>query len=141
MTGLSSKGPCPAQSTDPIKGHQTLMTECTHTHMAHTTQTQTASRPRDRQPMPPPAHPFIHQQCQSATPLPGPLQDHSPRRPANAGGRLYGPLPLTVNPPLQKPKAQPHTPNHQPPHSKPKPRNSASSHTGNPALALSSPPS
>ncbi len=78
--------------------------------MAHATQTQTASRPRDRQPMPPPAHPFIHQQCQSATPLPGPLQDHSPRRPANAGGRLYGPPSPTVNPPLQKPKAQPPTP-------------------------------
>jgi len=41
---------------------------------------------------------------------PVPLQDHSPRRPATAGGRLYGPTTHTVNPLSQNPKPPPPPP-------------------------------
>ena len=90
MTGLSSKGPCPAQSTEPIRATK-RSARYTHAHMAHATQTQTASRPRDRQPMPPPAHPFIHQQCQSATPLPGPPPGSLPQETRRRGRTLIWP--------------------------------------------------
>ena len=131
------QGPAPAQKTGPNKGHQTL---CARYPPPNTLSgpDQSVPRARDRQPLPPPAHPFIHQQCQSAIPhRQAPLQDHSPRRPAAAGGRLYGPLPHTVKP-LSKP--HPNTPI-PPPHSKPNPRNSPSNHPGNPFPPRASPPS
>ena len=95
-------GPGPAQSPDPIKGHQTLMTECTRIRMAHHADANRIPSARPTAQEPPPAHPFFTQQCQSATRSAKPPQVHSPKGPAIAGGRLYGPPPITVKPLLKR---------------------------------------
>ena len=123
--------PGPAQSTRPNKGHQTLMRKIHPTPNTLQAPDQTVPRPRDRQPMPPPAHPFIHQQCQSATPPPRPPPGSLPQETRRRGRTLiWPPLPHRQAP--LKTSPTPNTPNHQPPHSKPKPRNSPSNHSGNP---------
>jgi hypothetical protein len=100
-------GPSPAQSPNPIKGHQTLMQD---TYPAKA-KPYPAARPAAL--TPPPAHPFIHQQCQSATPQPPSPLSETHRR----GRTLIWPLPHHRQPlysnPAHAPRRQPHNPSNR----------------------------
>ena len=113
------QGPAPAQKTEPNKGHQTL---CARYPPPNTLSgpDQSVPRARDRQPSPPPAHPFITNNVNQQSPTAKP-----PSRITPPGDRRRGRTLIWSPPPTVKPLSKPH-PNTpiQPPHSNPNPRNS-----------------
>ena len=96
------EGPAPAQKTEPNKGHQTLLRKIPPAPTPSQARSQSVPRARDRQPLPPPAHPFIHQQCQSTIPAAKPPPGSLPQETRRRGRTLIWPLPHTVKP-LSKP--------------------------------------
>ena len=124
------QGPAPAQKTEPNKGHQTL---CARYPPPNTLSgpDQSVPRARDRQPLPPPAHPFHSPTMSISNPRTAkpPSRITPPGDPPPRRGRLYGPLPPTVKP-LSKP--HPNTPDPNPLTANLIPRNSPSNHPGNP---------
>ena len=112
------QGPAPAQKTGPNKGHQTLTSK--YPPPQHPLGPDQRYPAHATEPSPPPAHPFLHQQCQSTIPHAKPPSRITPPGARRRGRPLISPLPHSVKR-LSKP--HPNTPI-PPPHSKPNPRNS-----------------